>query len=53
VRGVTNIKGEVYLALWESFRDNDIELPFPQREVHIHRSKPDPPQPQRVANDED
>jgi small-conductance mechanosensitive channel len=53
VRGVTNIKGEDYLALWESFRDNDIELPFPQREVHIHRPKPDTPQPQRVANDED
>jgi small-conductance mechanosensitive channel len=53
VRGVTNIKGEVYLALWESFRDNDIELPFPQREVHIRQSRPDPPEPQRVANDED
>lgn len=53
VRGVTNIKGEVYLALWEAFRDNAIELPFPQREVHIHRSKPDAPQPQRIANDED
>jgi len=53
VRGVTNIKGEVYLALWESFRDNAIELPFPQREVHIHQSAPDSPQAKRVANDED
>ncbi|HEY1795457.1 MAG TPA: mechanosensitive ion channel domain-containing protein [Stellaceae bacterium] len=53
VCGVTNIKGEVYLALWEAFRDNAIELPFPQREVHIHRSKPDTPQPERVADDED
>lgn len=53
VKGVTNIKGEVYLALWESFRDNDIELPFPQREVHIHRSKPDPQQPEPIVNDED
>lgn len=48
IRGVTNIKGEVYLSLWEAFRDNDIELPFPQREVHIRRSKPEP-----VANDDD
>jgi small-conductance mechanosensitive channel len=53
VRGVTNIKGEVYLSLWESFRDNGIELPFPQREIHIRRSQPDPPEPQRIPDDED
>jgi small-conductance mechanosensitive channel len=52
VRGVTNIKGEVYLALWESFRDNDVELPFPQREVHIHSAKPDLAPPEPVANEE-
>lgn len=53
VRGVTNIKGEVYLALWEAFHDHAIELPFPQREVHIHRSKPDPSEPRPAAKDED
>ncbi len=31
--GLTNIRGNVYLALWDAFRDNGISIPFPQREV--------------------
>jgi len=49
-QGVTNIKGEVYLALWESFREHGVELPFPQREVHL---KTQPAQPESIAHDED
>jgi small-conductance mechanosensitive channel len=33
--GVRNVTGDVYLALWDSFREHDIELPFPQREIRI------------------
>lgn len=33
--GLTNIRGNVYLALWDTFRENDISIPFPQREVRI------------------
>lgn len=33
--GVTNIKGEVLLGLWEAFSEKQIEIPFPQREVII------------------
>ena len=33
--GLTNIRGNVYLALWDSFRENDISIPFPQREVRL------------------
>jgi small-conductance mechanosensitive channel len=33
--GVTNIKGDVLLALWDAFLDHQIELPFPQRDLHI------------------
>lgn len=33
--GLTNIRGNVYLALWDAFRDNDISIPFPQREVTL------------------
>ncbi len=33
--GLTNIRGNVYLALWDAFRENDISIPFPQREVKI------------------
>jgi small-conductance mechanosensitive channel len=33
--GVTNVKGDVLLALWDAFLERGIELPFPQRDVHI------------------
>ncbi|KIN62559.1 Mechanosensitive ion channel family protein [Sulfitobacter noctilucicola] len=31
--GLTNIRGNVYLALWDTFQENGISIPFPQREV--------------------
>ena len=34
-QGVSNIRSEVLLAVWQAFRDNDIEIPFPQRDLHI------------------
>ncbi|MCK0168649.1 mechanosensitive ion channel [Jannaschia sp. S6380] len=34
--GLTNIRGNVYLALWDAFKEHDISIPFPQREVRIH-----------------
>ena len=33
--GLTNIRGNVYLALWDAFADNGISIPFPQREVKM------------------
>ena len=33
--GLTNIRGNVYLALWDAFRANGISIPFPQREVRL------------------
>ena len=33
--GLTNIRGNVYLALWDTFHANGISIPFPQREVKI------------------
>lgn len=33
--GLTNIRGGVYLALWDAFKANEISIPFPQREVKI------------------
>lgn len=33
--GVANIKGEVLLALWDALKENDVEIPFPQRVVHM------------------
>nr|WP_224817136.1 mechanosensitive ion channel domain-containing protein [Hasllibacter sp. MH4015] len=33
--GLTNIRGNVFLALWDTFQANDISIPFPQREVRM------------------
>lgn len=33
--GLTNVRGNVYLALWDAFQDNNISIPFPQREVRM------------------
>ncbi|MEL7254048.1 MAG: mechanosensitive ion channel domain-containing protein [Pseudomonadota bacterium] len=33
--GLTNIRGNVYLALWDAFQDHGISIPFPQREVRM------------------
>nr|WP_245626801.1 mechanosensitive ion channel domain-containing protein [Aestuariivita boseongensis] len=34
-QGLTNIRGNVYLALWDAFKENGISIPFPQREVRM------------------
>ncbi|MDK3016676.1 mechanosensitive ion channel family protein [Pseudodonghicola flavimaris] len=31
--GLTNIRGNVFLALWDAFKAEGISIPFPQREV--------------------
>ncbi|MEM7195223.1 MAG: mechanosensitive ion channel domain-containing protein [Pseudomonadota bacterium] len=39
--GLTNIRGQVLLALWDTFKENDINIPFPHREIIVkspHRS---------------
>jgi small-conductance mechanosensitive channel len=33
--GVTNVKSAVLLHVWDRFRANDIEFPFPQRDLHV------------------
>ena len=40
--GLTNIRGNVYLALWDIFRANNISIPFPQREVRLLDDDPNP-----------
>ena len=32
-RGLTNIRGKVMLGLWDTFKENGINIPFPHREV--------------------
>jgi small-conductance mechanosensitive channel len=40
--GLTNIRGNVYLALWDAFQANGISIPFPQREVRVLNDAPKP-----------
>ncbi|MGR3782065.1 MAG: mechanosensitive ion channel family protein [Albimonas sp.] len=34
-QGLTNVRGAVFLALWDAFQAEGIEIPFPQRDVRI------------------
>ncbi len=33
--GVSNVASEVFLNVWRLFKENDIEIPYPQRDLHI------------------
>lgn len=38
--GLTNIRGNVYLALWDAFQEHGISIPFPQRELRMLDPEP-------------
>lgn len=33
--GVSNVRSDVLLNVWDAFRENGIEIPFPQRDIHV------------------
>ena len=33
--GISNIKSEILLEIWDRFHEQGIEIPYPQRDVHI------------------
>lgn len=33
--GVANIKSDIQLAIWDSFKEHQIEFPFPQHDLHL------------------
>ncbi len=37
--GLANIRSDVYKRVWELFDENDVEIPFPQRDLHLRSSK--------------
>jgi small-conductance mechanosensitive channel len=47
IEGLTNIRGNVYLALWDAFHENGISIPFPQREVRMLGDPADASEPAR------
>jgi len=41
--GVRNVSSDVYLQIWKRFHEANIEIPFPQRDIHIRSSVGLPP----------
>lgn len=33
--GLTNVRGDIFLLLWDAFKENGIAIPYPQRDVTI------------------
>lgn len=45
-KGLTNVKGDVFLALWDALKDNNIDIPYPRQDVQIvSNSAPNSPLP--------
>ncbi|MCC5986116.1 MAG: mechanosensitive ion channel [Pararhodobacter sp.] len=42
-RGLASVRGEIYLALWDAFKEHGITIPFPQREVKLLDTPPHGP----------
>ncbi len=40
--GVANVSSEVLLEVWKAFKEAGIEMPFPQRDIHIKSGGIDP-----------
>jgi len=38
--GVANVKGEVLLAVWDAFKENGIEIPYPHRQLLVRQPIP-------------
>lgn len=41
VNGVKNVKSDVLLKIWETFQKEGVEIPYPQRDVHLRTMPPE------------
>lgn len=39
--GIGNVKSHLLLAIWDTFKEHAIEIPFPQRDLHLRSSDVD------------
>jgi small-conductance mechanosensitive channel len=37
--GIYNVQSAVLLGVWDRFREHNIQVPFPQRDIHIGDGK--------------
>jgi small-conductance mechanosensitive channel len=42
--GISNVSSNVRVAIWDSFKKHNIQIPFPQRDLHIRHESWDSPQ---------
>ena len=38
VNGWGNVRSAIFLEIWDRFREHEIEIPFPQRDLHIRNA---------------
>ena len=38
--GCDNVKSKVYLSIWHKFKKHGIEIPYPQRDLHLRSAVP-------------
>jgi len=48
--GIANVRSEVLMGLWERLHANGIEIPFPQRDLHVRSWPPGAPPPAADAD---
>ncbi|WP_379549386.1 mechanosensitive ion channel family protein [Qipengyuania sp. DGS5-3] len=37
--GLANIRSDVYMRIWQLFKENDIEIPYPQRDLNLRNNE--------------
>jgi small-conductance mechanosensitive channel len=40
-QGLTNVRGKVLLALWDTFKENNVNIPYPHREIIMKKQMGD------------
>jgi len=38
--GMANVRSNIYLRIWELFKEHDVQFPFPQQDIHIKEIVP-------------
>jgi len=38
--GTGNVRGDILMRLWDKLHEHDIEIPYPQRDLHLRSSEP-------------
>ena len=39
-KGVNNIRSDINLTIWKAFKNNNVTIPFPQRDIYVKTLPP-------------